>query len=100
MHYCCFVFTEEFPTDDVLYNVLEPFNEEKFYGNEEENKEYPEFMWDWFKVGGRYSAELKLEVRKNDENYRWEFFENNPRNNRLFRSQLIDMIEKFKKNIS
>ena len=97
MHYCCFVFTKEFPTDDVLYKVLKPFNSEKFYENEEENREYPEFMWDWYKVGSRYSGELKLEVRKNDEKYRWEFYENSPRNNRLFRSQLIDTIDKFRK---
>lgn len=98
MHYCCFVFTKEFPTDDVLDKVLQPFNENKFYENEEENKEYPEFMWDWYKVGGRYSGRLKLEVREHDEKYRWKFYENIPRSNRLFRSQLIDTINKFKKN--
>lgn len=51
MHYSCFVFTKEFPTDDVLYRALMPFNR---YNNDGETKEYPEFFWDWFKVGGRY----------------------------------------------
>lgn len=97
MHYCCFVFTKEFPTDDVLYEVLEPFSEKEFYEKDEEEREYPEFMWDYYKVGGRYSGKLKLKVCSGDEKYRWEFYENVPRNNRLFRSQLIDTIDKFRK---
>lgn len=91
MHYCCFVFTKEFPTDKVLQEVLEPYNWEHFY-SDEENRAYPMFTWDWFVVGGRYSGKLKLEIRKHDEKYRWEFYERNPRNNRLFRSKLIDVI--------
>lgn len=97
MHYCCFVFTKEFPTDEVLQEVLKPFNSEDVYSSEEENRVYPMFTWDYFVVGGRYSGNLKLEIRKKDKKYRWEFYENNPRNNRLFRSQLIDTIDKFRK---
>ena len=90
MHYCCFIFTKEFPTDEILQKVLKPFNSEGFYSNSNENSVYPMFTWDYFRLGGRYSGMLKLEVKENDEKYKWEFYENNPRNNRLFRSQLID----------
>ena len=96
MHYCCFVFTKEFPTDKVLQEVLEPYNWEHFY-SDDENRVYPMFTWDWFVVGGRYSGKLKLEIRKHDEKYRWEFYERNPRNNRLFRSKLIDVINGYAK---
>lgn len=96
MHYSCFIFTKEFPTDDVLYRALIPFNEEDFYNNDGETKEYPEFLWDWFKVGGRYSGMLKLGMKKNDEKYRWGFYSNGGRNGKLFRSMLIDTINKFK----
>lgn len=98
MHYSCFVFTKEFPTDDILYKVLAPFNEEDFYDNEEKTKIYPEFLWDWFKVGGRYSGLLKLSVRKNKDKYDWGFYFKGGRNGKLFRSQLIDTINKFKQN--
>ena len=98
MHYLCFVFTKEFPTDDILYKVLAPFNEEDFYNNEEKTRIYPEFLWDWFKVGGRYSGLLKLSVRKNKDKYDWGFYSNGGRNGKLFRSQLIDTINKFKQN--
>ena len=97
MHYCCFVFTKEFPTDEILQKVLKPFNSEGFYSNSNENSVYPMFTWDYFRLGGRYSGMLKLEVKENDEKYKWEFYENNPRNNRLFRSQLIDTLDKFSK---
>lgn len=98
MHYSCFVFTKEFPTDDILYKVLAPFNEEDFYDNEEKTRIYPEFLWDWFKVGGRYSGLLKLSVRKNKDKYDWGFYFKGGRNGKLFRSQLIDTINKFKQN--
>lgn len=98
MHYSCFVFTKEFPTDDVIYKVLTPFNEEDFYNKNEETRIYPEFLWDWFKVGGRYSGMLKLSVRKNKDRYNWGFYSNGGRNGKLFRSQLIDTINKFKQN--
>lgn len=97
MHYCCLVFTKEFPTDDVLYNVLEPFSEKKFYETEEENKEYPEFLWDWYKVGGRYSGNLKLKVKDSDEKYEWAFYYPGGRNGVFFRSKLIDTIKEFAK---
>lgn len=101
MHYCCFVFTKEFPTDEVLEKALKPFSENLFYENEEneqEQKEYPEFMWDYYKIGGRYSGRLKLKVEENNEKYQWKFYYNGGRNGKLFRSQLIEIINKFKNN--
>lgn len=97
MHYSCFVFTKEFPTNEILQTVLRPFNENDYYENESEKEILP-FMWDWFSIGGRYSGLLKLEVRQNDEKYEWQYYAETPRNNRLFRSSLIDMIDNFKKD--
>lgn len=62
MHYCCMVFTKEFPSQAVLEKVLKPFNSEEVYGQPEENIVYPAFTWDWWRVGGRYEGKLKLKV--------------------------------------
>lgn len=94
MHYCCMVFTKEFPSQAVLEKVLKPFNSEEVYGQPEENIVYPAFTWDWWQVGGRYEGKLKLKVEESDEKYRWNYYENNPRNGRLFRSALLDEMKK------
>ena len=98
MHYSCFVFTKEFPTDDVLYRALMPFNEEDFYNNDGETKEYPEFLWDWYSVGGRYSGMLKLKIDKKDKKYEWGFYAINPRCGRLFRSKILEEMFSMKKD--
>ena len=48
-HYSCFVFTKEFPDDDVLYRALMPFNR---YNNDGETKEYPDFFGIGLKLVG------------------------------------------------
>lgn len=60
MHYCCLVITREFPSDQVLGKALEPYNEDLFYENKYDGRAYPEFMWDWWKVGGRYTGQFKV----------------------------------------
>ena len=99
MHYCCMVFTKEFPTQTVLEKVLKPFNSEDVYGKPEETIVYPAFTWDWWKVGGRYGGKLKLKVEESDEKYRWNYYEGNPRNGRLFRSSLLDKMKELAKNV-
>ena len=53
MHYCCMVFTKEFPTQAVLEKVLKPFDSEDVYDQPEETRVHPAFTWDWWQVGGR-----------------------------------------------
>lgn len=84
MHYKCYVYTKEFPTDAVLGKMLEPFNEIDY--------ENPlAFTWDWFALGGRYCAKLKLKACWNDKKYHWEYSNSDGfRAGRLFRSCLIE----------
>lgn len=60
--------------------------------------EYPVFTWDWYQIGGRYSACLKLKVdgedSENREHYNWGYLENNPRNERLFHSALLSELKR------
>lgn len=93
MHYCCIVFTKEFPTDAVLAGMLAPFNEEDFYEQPEETRQRPAMLWDWYSVGGRYHGGLKLEIRDNDPVYKWEFYAREPRTGRLFRSKLLEKMK-------
>lgn len=88
MHYCCLIITKDFPTDDVLEEVLKPFNEDNY-------NSFPAFTWDWYKVGGRYNGALKLKVNKEDEKYQWKWYANPSRNGRFFRSYLLSRMEMF-----
>lgn len=93
MHECCLVITNEFPTDEILENVLKPFREG------EENT--TPFTWDWYEVGGRYNGGLKLKIDKTDKKYCWTLRDRDaPRNGRLFRSFLLTQIEQLCDNSS
>ena len=51
---------------------MAPYNDETVYReNDDENTEidYPEFTWDWYQIGGRYKAKLKLKADLNDEDF-------------------------------
>lgn len=104
MHYSFVVITKDFPTDDVLSEVLQPYNEEAFYEKYEEREgeipsnERPVFMWDWWQVGGRYGGRLKLKVDYDDEEYRWKFYAKEPRAGRLFRSNMCEELDAARKN--
>ena len=99
MHFSCFLFTEKLPSDEDIDRILKPYNDENFYSKYEEDEEgkkdippedYPEFMWDWWQVGGRYSGLLKLKVdRDAEDEYRWGFY-TEPRAGRLFRSSTLE----------
>lgn len=95
MHYCCLVITKQFPTDDVLKNIMAPFDEEKYYEEEErgENPNRPIILTDWWTVGGRYGGQFKLEIRDNDPEYKWEFYSDEPMEGRLFRSNAFIKIK-------
>ena len=100
MHYCIHLFTEELPSKAQIEELMAPYNENVIYGDEEDKTteiSYPEFMWDWYQIGGRYCGRLKLKMQidKEDE-YQWKYNSREPREGRLFYSSLLRKIrEKF-----
>ena len=90
MHYCVFIFTKEFPTDGVIADVMAPFFDEQFDCEDYKHRNRPLIQCDWHTVGGRYNGVLKLECKENDEYYKWNFFVNEPRCGRLFRSEVLE----------
>lgn len=100
MHYCCYLITKQFPSDEVIENVLRPFSDAVVYGDDPDNEEreikYPAFMWDWWRVGGRYCGKLKLkcDVGNDDSEYQWGVYTKESRTGRLFRSYTLEEIKK------
>lgn len=95
MHYCILVLTKEFPADDVLESALKPFYEDDYYKKQEEdpNTPRPVFKWDFWKLGGRYCAKLKIDVSgDNFEKYELKFYVKEKRSKRLFRAVLLEKV--------
>ena len=74
MHFCVAMVTKEFPDDKVIEKMLEKNN----------------IPHDYFQVGGRYCAKLKLEVDKDDKHYDWCYYAKDRRSGRLFRSGIME----------
>lgn len=96
MHYCCLVFTNEFPTDEVIERKLAPYNEESFYGRYREDEEIPaeehlEFLWDWYQLGGRYCGLIKMFRDESNKDYHWGYY-TSPRSKKFFRSTILDKL--------
>lgn len=76
---------------------MEPYRWDSI-DDEKKKIEYPVFTWDWYQIGGRYSAYLKLKVdiedSENREHYNWRYLKNNPRNERLFHSALLSELKR------
>lgn len=97
MHFCITVLTNEFPTNEVLEKKLNPYYEEDYWNREEEDRgERPDFLWDYWLIGGRYGGLLKLKYDQNDETYRWSFYQKESRAGRLFRSDFLEQCIKSK----
>lgn len=100
MHTCYLIITEEFPTNDVINEKIRPYNEDEFYarfeGEIHDDVKRPDFLWDYWVVGGRYGGLIKLKIDKDDEEYRWMFYEKEPRAGRLFRSAMCETLDKGK----
>lgn len=72
MHYCVHLLTKELPTENQIAEILQPYNGVEFWENIPEDMPYEEvehlpFTWDWYQIGGRYKAQLKLKVDENDK---------------------------------
>lgn len=90
MHYCCFLYTRNFPTDRIIAAALKPFSGEEYYSHEEGEVERPLFTWDYWVVGGRYGGLLKLNSTL--EKYEPHCFLPTKRVGRLFRSALFERV--------
>lgn len=96
MHYCLALFTKELPSKSEIDRIMRKYNNEEVY-KDEENIVYPQFTYDWYEIGGRYSGQIKLRVDENNEEYRWRYYERDGRNGRLFWSYLLNNMEEFSK---
>lgn len=102
MHYCIHLLTKQLPTEKEIEKIMEPYSwdsiDDEDTDDEKKKIEYPVFTWDWYQIGGRYSACLKLKVdgedSENREHYNWGYLENNPRNERLFHSALLSELKR------
>lgn len=90
MHYCCHLYTKEFPTDDVIAKAMAPYDEEKYYRERETDESIPRpaITYDYYIVGGRYGGRLKLDWTK--EKYEPNCFSRYRRAGRLFRSAFLE----------
>lgn len=99
MHYCVHLLTKELPSENKIAAIMKPYNSELVYGSDEEDKQidYPVFTWDYYRIGGRYKAELKLKVDEegsvNSEYYNWGYYDRQDRNGRLFWSSLLSTLK-------
>lgn len=98
MHYCLALFTKEIPSKNYIRSLMDKYHEDNVYGEDEDNIVYPQFIWDWYQIGGRYSAQIKLRIDEDDEKYRWRFYSREKRNGRLFWSYTLNELEDFSKN--
>ena len=100
MHYCVHLLTKELPSENKIAAIMKPYNSELVYGSDEEEDkqiDYPVFTWDYYRIGGRYKAELKLKVDEegsaNSEYYNWGYYDRQDRNGRLFWSSLLSTLK-------
>lgn len=100
MHYCVHLLTKELPSENKIAEIMKPYNSELVYssGDEEDKQiDYPVFTWDYYRIGGRYKAELKLKVDEegsaNSEYYNWGYYDRQNRNGRLFWSSLLSTLK-------
>ncbi len=85
MHFKVYLFTDSFPTDELVEERMS-----KFYDYSDcENPDERPFFCDYFGIGGRYCASLKLKADdSNDPKYHWYAVVFDRTN--LFRCNLIE----------
>lgn len=99
MHYCVHLLTKELPSENKIAEIMKPYNSELVYSSDDEDKQidYPVFTWDYYRIGGRYKAELKLKVdeegSENSKYYNWGYYDRQGRNGRLFWSSLLSTLK-------
>ena len=75
--------------------MLEPYDWDNLKFDEEGEfiGKHPIFTFDYFQIGGRYCGYLKLKMEESNQEYNWNYYERNPRNNRLFISSLLNQLK-------
>jgi len=105
MHYCVAIITEDFPTNEVLEKKLAPYKAENFYKDDEEEetelkeRPFPDILWDWWTVGGRYCGLIRLKVDEENDFYKWGYYTKDLRSKSLFRSDLLDNINENRRTL-
>lgn len=65
MHYCIHLLTKQLPTEKEIEKIMEPYSwdsiDDEDTGDEKKKIEYPVLTWDWYQIGGRYSARLLVD---------------------------------------
>lgn len=89
MHYPIYLFTDEFPTDEVISKAIAPFDQ-----NSEETNPNPIISFDYCVLGGRYNGAIKLRCDDDDENYKWFQYLPTCRAGRLYRSYVMEALNK------
>lgn len=56
MHFCIAVFTEYYPTPKQISEIMTPYYEYR----EDIGENDPDFEWDWYVTGGRYTEAFKF----------------------------------------
>lgn len=101
MHYCLLLLTKELPNDQDIKRVMEPYDWNNLKFDEEGEHiigKYPIFTYDYYVIGGRYSASIKLKIDLEDKKYEWQYYSREPRNGRLFISRLLKELKGSKEN--
>lgn len=90
MHYCVFVYTKEFPSDNVIEKVLKPYRYKE--GGYEDGEKRPLFTWDWWQVGGRYGGKFKLDITDSARKEKYKILEYTRyrRSGTIFRSAYLE----------
>ena len=90
MHYCVFVYTKEFPSDNVIEKVLKPYRYKD--GGYEDGEKRPLFTWDWWQVGGRYGGKFKLDITDSARKEKYKILEYTRcrRSGTIFRSAYLE----------
>ena len=73
MHYCVFVYTKEFPTDEAIGKALKPYKYKD--GGYDDGEQRPLFTWDWWQVGGRYGGKFKLDISNSAQKEKYKILE-------------------------
>ena len=73
MHYCVFVYTKEFPTDEAIGKALKPYRYKD--GGYEDGEQRPLFTWDWWQAGGRYGGKFKLNISDSARKEKYKILE-------------------------
>jgi len=90
MHYCVFVYTKEFPTDEAIEKALKPYKYKD--GGYDDGEKRPLFTWDWWQVGGRYGGKFKLDISDNARKEKYKILEytRHRRSGMIFRSAYLE----------